>query len=311
MTRDVVLTGAGSLSELIAGPILNTGKPKVPPPRGACDCHALILGPAHRFAYADGRGYTPHDAPLEMYLKMLDAIGFDRGVVVQGNAHGYDNRVILDAVERAPQRLRGVCITDLRVGPSDLRRWHALGVRGLRFHMHAHDDRPGYVRGVGLDVLAAFRPVMHELGWHAQFWCDWRVLPEIAGTLREIARDMPVVIDHMLHIHAERGVGDPSFQTLLALLGEGACWVKLSGAYRVSHRYPDYPDARPFHEALVRANPDQVVWGTDWPHPLIDAAIMPDDGRLVDLFTEWTPDPAVREKILVRNPQRLYDFAPL
>ncbi len=311
MTRDVVLTGAKSLDVPIAGPIPNTTTPAVQPPRGACDCHAHIFGPQQRFAYTEGRGYTPPDAPLEMYLQMLDAIGCDRGVVVQGNAHGYDNRVILDAVERAPQRLRGICITDTRVDADELRRWNTLGVRGLRFHLHMPEDRPHYVRGVGLDVLEVFRPVMRELGWHAQFWCDWRALPALADTLRGISSDVPVVIDHMLHIHAEQGVGDPSFQALLRLLGEGACWVKLSAAYRVSKQYPEYADARPFHDALVRANPDQVVWGTDWPHPLMDAAVMPDDGKLMDLFTEWTPAAEVREKILVENPQRLYGFPPV
>jgi 2-pyrone-4,6-dicarboxylate lactonase len=308
MTLNAVLKGAQSLDVPIAGPVLNTTKPKVQPPRGACDCHAHIFGPPARFPYAQGRGYTPPDAPLELHLKMLDAIGCDRGVVVQGNAHGYDNSVILDAVTRAPQRLRGVCITDTRVNADDLRRWHKAGVRGLRFHMHKPGEHPGYVRGVGLDVYEAFRPVMRELGWHAQMWCDWRVLPELADTFRKITRDTPVVIDHMLHTDATLGVGERSFQTLLKLLGEGACWVKVSGAYRVSTRYPDYPDARPLHEALVRANPDQVVWGTDWPHALVDAAMMPDDGKLMDLFTEWTPDAALREKILVTNPARLYDF---
>jgi predicted TIM-barrel fold metal-dependent hydrolase len=146
---------------------------------------------------------------------------------------------------------------------------------------------------------------------HAQFWCDWRALPGLADTMRGLAKEMPIVIDHMLHIHAEEGVDHPSFQTLLALLGEGTSWVKVSAAYRVSKKYPNYPDARPFHDALVRANPDQIVWGTDWPHPLIDASVMPDDGKLMDLFMEWTPDDALREKILVRNPERLYGFPPI
>jgi len=70
---------------------------------------------------------------------------------------------------------------------------------------------------------------------------------------------------------------------------------------------PDYPDARPFHEALVNANPEQVMWGTDWPHPRLEKD-MPDDGHLLDLFNAWTPDTALRRKILVENPARLYGF---
>ena len=291
----------------IAGPYPRPGKPLIPAPRGACDCHAHIFGPAARFPYTEGRGYTPPDAPVEKYLALLDTLGLERGVVVQGNAHGFDNRAILDAVERNPRRLRGVAITDA-VSADELRRWHRLGIRGLRFHLYFGGHKPGYKRGVGLDEFARMRPAMLELGWHMQVWCDWRALPELAPTLRGIARDMPIVIDHMLHTDAARGVGDPSFQTLLALLAAGACWVKLSGAYRVSRHYPDYPDARPLHEALVRANPDQLVWGTDWPHPQVDAAVMPNDGHLLDLFNAWTPDVATRARILAKNPARLYGF---
>jgi predicted TIM-barrel fold metal-dependent hydrolase len=305
--RPSYLTGAPSLDELIPGPVLDTSTPKIKPPSGSVDCHAHIFGPSDRFPYAEGRGYTPPDAPLELFLKMDDAIGCDRAVVVQGNAHGYDNRAILDAVSRQPDRLRGICITDTRVTPDDLRHWHTLGIRGLRFHLHVPHDRPAYVRGVGFDVLEAFTPVMLELGWHAQVWCAWALMEALAEPLRKLSRQMPVVIDHMLSIEASQGVNNPNFQALLKLLGEGACWVKTSGAYRLSNRYPDYPDARPFHEALVRTNPEQLVWGSDWPHASMDAA-MPDDGKLMDLFNEWTPDAATREKILVRNPERLYGF---
>jgi len=70
---------------------------------------------------------------------------------------------------------------------------------------------------------------------------------------------------------------------------------------------PCLPDARPFHEALVRANPDRLVWGGDWPHPRVEGE-MPDAGHLLSLFQMWTPDQAVRHKILVSNPARLYGF---
>ena len=294
----------------IAGPHPHPGPPVLTSPRGACDCHAHIFGPSARFPYTEGRGYTPPDAPVEKFLALLDTMGFDRGVVVQGNAHGYDNRAILDAVERNPQRLRGVAITEA-VSADELRRWHRMGIRALRFHIFYGDQKPGYKRGVGLDEFAKMRTTMLELGWHMQAWCDWRALPDLAPTLRGIGRDMPIVIDHMLNIDATRGVGDPNFQMLLKLLGEGAVWVKLSGAYRVSKNFPDYPDALPLHEALVRTNPEHLIWGTDWPHPQVDAAIMPNDGHLLDLFNAWTPDAATRTQILVKNPERLYGFSPI
>ena len=118
------------------------------------------------------------------YIALLDHLGFARGVVVQGNAHGYDNRVVLDALARYPQRLRGVAITDTRIAPATLRDWHRLGMRGLRFHLFSDAGKPGYVRGVGLDVFEVFRNTMRELGWVMQVFCDWRLMEEVAPTLR-------------------------------------------------------------------------------------------------------------------------------
>jgi 2-pyrone-4,6-dicarboxylate lactonase len=290
----------------IAGPAANPKRPDLPPPPGAWDTHAHVFGPAETFPFAPGRGYTPPPAPVEKYIALLDRLGFAHGVVVQGNAHGYDNRVVLDALMRYGGRLRGIAITDTQIKPDALHAWHRLGMRGLRFHLFSDAGRPGYVRGVGIDVFEVFRPVMRELGWVMQVWCDWRVLPEFAAKLRDISGEMPVIIDHMLNIPAERGTADPSFQALLRLVAEGFLHVKLSAPYRLSATFPDYPNANPFHAALVRANPERLLWGTDWPHPQIAAEAMPDDGHLVDLFHSWTPDPRHRQLILVDTPMRLF-----
>jgi predicted TIM-barrel fold metal-dependent hydrolase len=291
---------------LIAGPVANPRKPRENPPPGAWDTHAHIFGPPDRFPYTAGRGYTPPDAPAQNFIALLDHLGFARGVAVQGNAHGYDNRVLLDALARYPQRLRGVAITDTRIAPEMLRDWHKIGMRGLRFHLFSDAGKPGYVRGVGLDVFEVFRKTMAELGWVMQIFCDWRLMAELAPVVREIAREMPVIVDHMLHIPAAHGVSDPNFQALLKLVGDGHAHVKLSAPYRMSARFPDYPDARPFHDALVAANPERLMWGTDWPHPSIAANLMPDDGHLLDLFMDWTPDETTRRRILVDTPQRLF-----
>jgi predicted TIM-barrel fold metal-dependent hydrolase len=288
----------------IAGPVAQPKRPRVAPPSGAFDTHAHIFGPADKFPYTPGRGYTPPDAPVEHFIALLDHLGFARGVVVQGNAHGYDNRVLLDALERYPQRLRGVAITDTRVGPETLSDWHKRGMRGLRFHLFP--EKPNYVRGVGLDVFAVFRKAMRELGWVMQLFCDHHVMQDVAATLRAISDEMPVVVDHLLMVPAVCGVSDPNFQALLKLVGEGHLHVKLSAVYRLSAQYPDYSDARPLHEALVRANPDRLMWGTDWPHPSIPADVMPDDGHLFDLFHDWTPNAEIRRRILVDTPTRLF-----
>ena len=288
----------------IAGPVAQPKKPRVMPPPGAWDSHAHVFGPAGKFPYAPGRNYTPPDAPAESFVALLDHLGCAHGLVVQGNAHGYDNRVVLDALACYPQRLRGVAITDTRIAPATLREWHKAGMRGLRFHLLA--QKPGYVRGVGLDVFEVFRKTMANLGWVMQIFCDGQVLHDMAPKLREIARDLPVIVDHYGMVDAARGVNEPNFQALLRLVGEGAVHVKVSAPYRVSKLFPDYADARALHEALLRANPERLLWGTDWPHPSIAADVMPDDGHLLDLLMEWTPDADVRRKIFVETPERLF-----
>jgi predicted TIM-barrel fold metal-dependent hydrolase len=288
----------------VAAPVAHPKRPRVAPPPGAWDSHFHIFGPSDKFPYQPGRGYTPPDAPVERLIALLDHLGFANGLVVQGNAHVYDNRVVLDALSRYPRRLRGVAITDARIEPQVLHDWHRLGMRGLRFHLFP--QKPNYTRGVGLDVFEVFRKTMADLGWVAQFFCDHRMLESTAAALRDISRQMPVIVDHLGMVPAEEGVGDPNFQALLRLVGEGHAHVKLSAVYRCSAHYPDYADARPLHEALVRANPERLIWGTDWPHPSIAAEVMPDDGHLLDLFHDWTPDQETRRRILVDTPARLF-----
>ena len=286
-------------------PPREVSRPRVPLPPDACDTHAHVFGPSDRFPYADDRSYTPPDAPLEKYLAMLDTIGFARGVLVQGSAHGNDNAAMLDALARRPDRLRGVAVADADVSPDVLRQWNSLGVRGLRFNHFFRDGQLHYRGGVPLAAAEKLAPVMAELGWHLQLWIDVKDLPQTVPILKSLR--LPVVIDHMGRTDARAGTGTEGFQSLLRAVGEGWCWAKLSGAHRLSESAPDYPDARPFHEALVKANPERLVWGGDWPHPRVEGE-MPDAGHLLELFQAWTPDSATQRRILVTNPAKLYGF---
>lgn len=283
-------------------PIADPKRPDLPTPKNACDAHFHLFGPRERFPYSAGRAYTPPDAPLEALLAMQERVGIARGVIVQGNAHGTDNSVLLDALHRYPQRLRAVGIVKDDVTAAELKRMADAGVRGLRFH-HMPKGR-GY-SALGLKTFAALASRMAELGLHVQFMMDVNFLDEAMPCFKDWT--LPIVLDHMGSVDATHGVNQPGFQLMCRLLVEGKLWVKVSGAYRISKRYPDYPDARPFHEALVKANPGHIVWGSDWPHPRLEEP-MPDDGHLLDLFNAWTPDETLRCKILVENPARLYGF---
>ena len=286
-------------------PPRDVSRPKLPPPPYACDTHAHVFGPAARFPYTEDRSYTPPDAPLEKYLGMLDTVGFARGVLVQGSAHGRDNSAMLDALARQPDRLRGVAVADADISPKHLRAWNERGVRGLRFNHFFRDGQLHYRGGVPLAAARPLAPVMAELGWHLQLCIDVKDLPETLPVLKSLGLSM--VIDHMGRTDARAGTGTEGFQCLLRAISEGWCWAKLSGAHRISRHAPDYPDARPFHEALVQANPERLVWGSDWPHPRVEGE-MPDAGRLFELFQRWTPEETTRHRILVTNPAKLYGF---
>jgi predicted TIM-barrel fold metal-dependent hydrolase len=105
----------------------------------------------------------------------------------------------------------------------------------------------------------------------------------------------------------------------LSLVRTGKAYVKISGAYRSSNAPPDYADVAPLAKALIAANPQRILWGSDWPHPdsstvagrkATDIAplLQIDDGRLLNQLAVWTPDAARRKLILVDNPARLYGY---
>lgn len=279
-------------------------KPAIPTPPGACDTHFHLFGPVARFPYAPERAYTPPEAPLEALLAMHARLGFERGVVVQGNAHGTDLSALLDALKREPQRLRGVAIVKDTTGRAELQRLADAGVRALRFH-HISGAEKTKFSNIGIRAFEKLAPLMADLGLHAQILMDSRDLPEVMLSFRNWK--LPGVIDHLGQTPAVQGINNPGYREMRRLLAEGKIWVKLSGAYRISKQLPNYADARPFHDGLIAANPDQVVWGSDWPHPRLTEN-MPDTGHLLDLFNAWTPDAALRKKILVENPARLYGF---
>src|SRR6202051_3640773 len=200
-------------------PPRDVSRPKRPPPPEACVTHAHVFGPAARFPYAADRSYTPPDAPLGKYLGMLDTIGFARGVLVQGSAHGRDNSAMLDALTQRPDRLRGVAVADSDVSPAVLREWNRIGVRGLRFNHFFRDGQFHYRGGVPLSAAAKLAPVMAELGWHLQLWIDVKDLPETIPVLKSLS--LPVVIDHMGRGDASAGTLTEGFQSLLRAGGEG------------------------------------------------------------------------------------------
>jgi 2-pyrone-4,6-dicarboxylate lactonase len=284
-------------------------------PLGACDSHAHVFGPFAHHPLADDRSYTPAEFDGASFIAHLDQLGLTRGVLVTGSASGTDNGSVLEALNAYPDRLRGVAVAMADVTDADLDRWHAAGIRGVRANLYQLNGHAVYRNGVGLEVLEALAPRLKARGWHAQIWVHAPDLPTLSPRLRQLG--VPLVIDHMGRMATQRGVQDPGFQHLCALLADGVAWTKISGADRNTGQSstedkPPYSDVDPFAAALLAANPERVVWGSDWPHiNYFEAARVPDDGVLINLLARWLPDPAQRQRVLVDNPARLYDFAAL
>ncbi len=139
------------------GPDRATRIPSYRPPAGATDCHAHIFGPPERFPYSAERSYTPETCSAEQYDAMLATIGFTRAAVVQGGAHGTDNRVTLDAIARRPDTFRGVAVIPSGLPPDELAALNAGGIRGARLST---------LVGIDFSHLARLAGETHELGWH-------------------------------------------------------------------------------------------------------------------------------------------------
>jgi predicted TIM-barrel fold metal-dependent hydrolase len=281
-----------------AGPIPDVRKPKLALPPKAADCHAHVFGPVEKYPYAANRLYTPPPVTLDDYLAMHRAVGFERGVLVQTGLYGNDNRFIVDAIKAHPGRLRGIALIGEDVSDRALRDLADGGVRGFRVNRTA-------MTGLSFAVARRLAERVKEFGWHVQFLLDVEDHPDLDTMLGSFATE--VVIDHMGRPDPNKGVNAPGFQALIRLLKSGRGFAKLSAPYRTSRSEPPYPDMTPFAQALLAAAPDRLVWGSDWPHVLLDKT-MPNDGELVDQIAVWVPDQATRRRILVDNAERLYGF---
>jgi predicted TIM-barrel fold metal-dependent hydrolase len=283
---------------MCAGPHLDARKPKLKLPPKAADCHCHVFGPRDRYPWAANRLYTPPPVTLENYLAMLDTVGFERGVMVQTGLYGNDNSFIVDAIKAHPTRLRAVALVGESVTDRELEDLARAGVRGFRVNRTAKT-------GLAFDVARKLAERVKGYGMHVQFLLDIEEHPDIDTFLGSFATE--VVIDHMGRPDPKKGVNAPGFQALIRLLRSGRGWAKMSAPYRTSAQEPPYDDITPFAHALVSAVPDRLVWGSDWPHVLLETT-MPNDGDLVDQIVVWVPDEAVRKRILVDNAERLYGF---
>ena len=283
-------------------------------PSGACDCHTHIHGDPEKFPFFPGRVYTPETALPEEMAALHRALRLQRVVIVTPSVYGTDNSATLWGMAARGGNARGVAVIDDKTPESELDAMGRAGVAGIRLNLATggvNDPNIGRPR-----FQAAVERVKAR-GWHVQLFTSLSMIAAIKDLVA--ASPVPVVFDHFGGAQAGLGVDQPGFADLLELVKFGKAYVKISGAYRASKLGPDYADAAPLARALIAANAERIVWGTDWPHP--DSVTPPghkitdvtplfqiDDGRLLNQLLVWAPDETVRKTILVDNPARLYGF---
>jgi len=272
--------------------------PKNRLPAGTVDCHFHVFEDPAVYPYTDNRSYTPSLAPWAAFQKMNDTIGADRAVLVHPSVYGYDHSTLYDTLRAHPDRLRAVGVLSLDTTEAEIEKLHQAGTRGTRVNIL-------FAGGSQLTDAETLAKRIKPFGWHIQFLVDVAAQPDIPAWAAKLG--VPVVFDHFGHPSVP-DVNNPGFKNMCALIKEGVAWAKLSGAYRVVDPADKWGAIAPFVEALLNTRTDRLVWGTDWPHPNIPAP-MPNDGDIADAVFKWLPDAELRQKILVKNPEILYDFS--
>ncbi len=280
-------------------------------PEHACDCHTHIFGDPKQFPFWEGRSYTPEMAlPSEM-AALHRALHMERVVIVQPSIYGTDNSSTLYGMRARGTAARGVAVIDDKTTAADLEAMQRAGMRGIRINLTNNGQNDvGLARRKFTDAVGQIR----DMKWHIQMYTNMEVVAGISQLVQ--SSPVPVVFDHFGGAEAAKGMQQEGFAELLALVHLGKAWVKISGAYRASAKAPNYADVTPLAKALIAANPERIVWGSDWPHPgpavgkPTDPAPLQkiDDGQVLNLLPVWVPDAEVRKKILVDNPARLYGF---
>src|SRR3954468_3618418 len=317
--RSILLASmAAGISMPIRNALSDPSQPATPVnfdvPAGACDCHTHIHPDPAKFPFFSGRVYTPELASPEEMTALHKALHIDRVVIVPPSVYGTDNSATLFGMKARGETARGIAVIDEKTPDSDIEAMNQAGIRGIRLNLATGGVNDP---SVGRPRFQVAVERVKGANVHVQLFTS---LSMISATKDLVANSpIPVVFDHFGGARAELGVEQPGFSDLVELVKSGKAYVKISGAYRASKLAPDYSDAAPLARALIAANSDRIVWGTDWPHP--DPVTPPgkkptdvtplfqiDDGRLLNQLPVWEPDAAVRKKILVDNPAQLYGF---
>jgi predicted TIM-barrel fold metal-dependent hydrolase len=272
---------------------------KIKAPPNAADCHHHIY--SSRFKIDPNSRARPGDASVNDYALLQKRIGTSHNVVVQPSTYGIFNDGLVEALGEFGPSARGVAVVNSGVTDAELKRLDGARVRGIRFNLGNSGG------ATSMDMLEPLARRIAPMGWHVQFNMSADMLVEAKDVLNRLP--CQIVFDHLAHMPEPIGIGHPAFAVVVDLMAKGKAWVKLSGAYQDTKiGPPTYADSTAVAQAYVKAAPERLVWGSDWPHPSEKDDAKPDDAVLFDLLARWAPVEAIRNRILVDNPAKLYGF---
>jgi predicted TIM-barrel fold metal-dependent hydrolase len=275
-------------------------RPKLAAPANACDCHMHIYDAA-RFPPVRPESRMQANATVSDYRLLQQRNGTSRVVIVTPAVYVTDNRVTLDAIGQLGANARGVAVIHPTITDAELKALADAGIRGIRFTQF--DPATATTT---IDMIEPLSRRVNELGWHVQIHMRGDQIVEAESLWRRLPS--PIVFDHIGRLPHPAGTDFPAFGIIRRLIDQGRTWVKISGAYLDTKvGPPGYSDVTKVAQAFVKAAPERMVWGSDWPHPTEKEK--PNDAVLFDLLSEWAPDAATRHRVLVTNPETLYGFA--
>src|SRR3981189_665046 len=275
-------------------------------PRGACDCHTHIHGDPGKFPFFPGRVYTPETALPEEMAALHRALRMQRVVIVTPSVYGTDNSATLFGMRARGADARGVAVIDDKTPESELDAMGRAGVCGIRLNLSTGGTNDP---AVGRQRLQRAVERVKSRNWHVQMNTNLAMVTATKDL--GAASPVPVVFDHFANAREELGVQQPGFADLVELVRSGKAYVKISVT---AGPRADYAPFVPLAKALIAANPERILWGTNWPHPNSSSGRKPteltplfqvDDGLVLNLLPAWAPDAGLRKKILVDNPARV------
>jgi len=265
------------------------------------DCHAHIMALEFPLA-SDIHSRPARDVSAKEYLEVLHSHGISHGVLTAPSFYGANNTLLFDALHNFPDQLRGTAIIDPTIEIITLERqlhlMQEIGIVGIRLNWNKKKVLPDINSAQYKKLLA----LAGDLDLHIELFIEDHLQEQVVPQI--LASGATLVLDHFGNPDPKSGINSVSFQNTLRALETGQVWVKLSAPYRVGSL--NGVSIKPYVDALVAANPKQLVWASDWPWLSYENQFTYAD--CLTWIESAVDDSVIWEDIFIHNPKTLFHF---